>query len=49
MITHGGNYDLGSDVEVQKEVLEYTFAQIKNEMGLAINEYFEHNASAQNE
>lgn len=49
MITHGGNYDLGSDVEAQKEVLEYTFAQIKNEMGLAINEYFENNASAQNE
>ncbi len=40
-MTHGGSYDYGTDVEVQKEVLDYAFSQIKNDLQLALKEYIE--------
>jgi len=45
MITHGGAYDVGSDVEVQQEVLQYAFSNIKDDLKLALNEYLENHSN----
>jgi len=47
-ISHGGAYDIGSDVASQKEVLEYTFAKIKDDLKIALKKYYELNEFSKN-